>query len=589
MSKPTIELDIHIKKNIDSWLQGAYDEETKQAIRHLQKENPQELVDAFYTKLSFGTGGLRAMMGVGSNRLNVYTVRIATQALANYLKKQPSENEYAVVIGYDSRQHSQEFAEETAKVLAANQIHVYLFRELRPTPLISFACRYKECNAAVMITASHNPPEYNGYKVYWSDGGQVLPPHDKNIVKELAKIDNLESVKLTDNLENPLIQFIGAEVDEAYLKVMDSHQFYPTINQTEGHRLKIVYTSLHGTGITLIPKLLSRWGFSSISFVKSQVVPDGSFPTTKLPNPEEEECLQLGIQQLKEEKADILIATDPDADRVGVVILHEGRIEILNGNQLACICLEHICEALTKQNRLPYKAAVIKTIATTELFKVIAESYQCPCFDVLTGFKYIAELIRKWKESPDGFTFIFGGEESLGYLLGTDTRDKDAVLASALICEIALKAKLEGLTLLDLIHKIYRQYGVYVEKLFSIKFEESKVGHELMKDVIHRLEVTPPAYLAGIEVIETDNFMNGTTIDLQTGMTRPFGFSGSLGIRLKLADKSTLLVRPSGTEPKIKIYISVVRHSAHSFAQQKQEGETHAMRLHKALQAYIFQ
>lgn len=586
MLKSAADLDVNAKRNIEKWLQGGYDEETKTLIRRLMQENPQELNNAFYTSLSFGTGGLRAMVGVGCNRLNIYTIRTATQGLANYINKQPkTECGHAALIGFDSRHHSKEFAEETAKVLAANDIQVYLFREMRPTPLVSFACRLKKCSAAVMITASHNPPEYNGYKVYWSDGGQVLSPHDKNIVEEISRIENIEDVKCAGSLEHHLISMIDLEMDEEYLKQHDRLQFYPEQNKQFGSELKVVYTSLHGTGITLVPKLLQRWGFTHLSFVQQQVIPDGSFPTTKSPNPEEPGSLQMGIQQLKDSQADLLIATDPDADRAGVVIMHQGQVEILNGNQIACICLEHICEALVKSGRLPQRAAFIKTIATTELFKVIAESYNCICFDVLTGFKYIVELIHKWEESSEGFNFVFGGEESLGYLLGTQTRDKDAVLASALICEVALKAKLQGKTLLDLMHEIYQKHGVYVEKLFSIKFEESKEGHEQMKQMMITLQMSPPHQLAGIEVVQVDDFMAGTTTDLQTGHTQPFAFSGSSGIRLRLADKSLLLVRPSGTEPKVKVYVSAVRDvvAGQPVLQCKQEAEVHVSRLFEAL------
>ncbi|MFQ5728850.1 MAG: phospho-sugar mutase, partial [Waddliaceae bacterium] len=405
-------LDEATQKNVNLWLEGDVDENSKDEIRKLLQENPKEVTDAFYTKLSFGTGGLRGIMGVGTNRMNRYTVRMATQGLANYLLKQPETGpHHAVFIGYDSRHRSRFFAEESAKVLAGNGIQVYLCTELRPTPLVSFGCRYKQCSAAIMITASHNPPKYNGYKVYWNDGGQVISPHDQAIIKETNGISDLSKVKAVDDLSHELITLVGKEVDEAYLETIRGYQHYPEENKQHGKDLKVIFTSLHGTGITLVPETLKEWGFTNLAYVESQIVPDGDFPTVKSPNPEERKALQLGIETLEKMDADLLIATDPDADRVGVAIKHEGEVHLLNGNQVACICLYHICEALTAQGRMPKKAGFVKTIATTELFKAIAEGYSGACFDVLTGFKYIAALIREWEQDPDGYRYIFGGEE----------------------------------------------------------------------------------------------------------------------------------------------------------------------------------
>ncbi len=463
--KERITFDLVTQKNINLWLDGQYDDTTKSEIRRLLKEDPQQLIDAFYTNLTFGTGGLRGLMGIGSNRMNVYTIGATTQGLANYILKQPKDQdkEYAVFIGYDSRHHSREFAEETAKVLAGNNIRVYLFKDIRPTPLVSYATRYKKCMAGVMITASHNTAAYNGYKVYWSDGGQVVPPHDQGIIAEAIKITDPTMVKKVASLSHPLIHEIDTEVDDAYIRDVSSLQNYPQINKKEGHLLKIVYSSLHGTGITMVPKTLKAWGFPEPIYVKPQIIPDGSFPTVKAPNPEYLETLKMGIDLMSETGSDLFIATDPDADRMGVAIQHQGQVVVLNGNQTLSICLEHICESFSSQKRLPLKAAFVKSIVTTELFQTICDAYNRPCFNVLTGFKFIAEKIDEWETLPDSYQYIFGGEESYGSLLSTYARDKDAILASALVAEIALQAKLQGKTLVDKLHDLYYKYGLYAK------------------------------------------------------------------------------------------------------------------------------
>ncbi len=548
-------------QNIEKWLQDDYDLETRSAIKKMMQESPKAVEDAFYTDLSFGTGGMRGIMGIGSNRMNSYTVRAATQGLANYLLKQPMPPQgHAVMIGYDSRHHSQEFAEEAAKVLAANGIRVFLLSELRPTPLVSFGCRSKQCSAGLMITASHNPPIYNGYKVYWSDGAQILPPHDLSIISEVKKISTPSQVKCIENLDHPLIEKILEELDTAYLAAIHPLQFYPEQNRNTGKQLKVVYSSLHGTGGTLVPKALQSWGFSSVLLVDEQSHPDGDFPTVATPNPEEASALKLGIAKMLHEDADLLIATDPDTDRVGVAVKHMGRVEILNGNQVACILLEHICKALILQKRLPERAAFIKSIATTELFQAICDAYRVSCINVQTGFKFFAEKIREWEKELNGPQFIFGGEESYGYLLGTLTRDKDAITASALICEVALKAKLEKKTLVDKLQDLYDTHGFYFEKLLSIHFNESREDKARMAQGMANLRNNPPTAICN------------TPVNVQEESSNVLLFW--------MSDGSKLMVRPSGTEPKIKIYCGVVQKGFQDqqLAEKRADALTHALK-----------
>ena len=551
-----MKLDQDTQRNVNLWLEGDYDDETKNEIRQLLQEDPQKVIDAFYTTLSFGTGGLRGIMGLGTNRMNPYTVRAATQGVANYLKK-TKKKDLSFFIGYDSRINSREFAEEVAKVLAGNGIQVYLCKELRPTPYVSFGCRMKQCDGAIMITASHNPPEYNGYKVYWDDGGQVLPPHDQGIIDEVQKILSPGMVKSVESITHELITEVGEEVDQAYKSALSSLQLYPKENKKHGNELKIVYSSLHGTGVTMIPQVLKDWGFTDVVLVEEQCKIDGQFPTVESPNPEEKSALEMGINLMNECSADLLIATDPDADRVGVAVKHRNDVHLLTGNQIACICLEFICEALTKQCRMPEKAAFVKTIGTSELFRAIVDHYGKTCFNTLTGFKYIAELIEKWDHDPEGYQFVFGGEESYGYLLGTHCHDKDAVISSALICEVALHAKRQGKTLIDLLNDLFMKYGVFVEKLVSLKFPESKAGKEQMAKGIEKLRKNPPESFQGIVVTSIEDYLTSKKKVFSTGETIKLTLPRSNVLLFWLADGSKIMIRPSGTEPKVKIYCGV--------------------------------
>lgn len=527
--------DVEIR--IQSWLKGPYDPETKAEIRRLQAHDPKALNDAFFKDLTFGTGGMRGLMGIGTHRINIYTIRMATQGLANYLKLQPIENP-SVFIGYDVRHHSREFALETAKVLAGNGIQVLLSKEICPTPLVSFACRYYHCSAAVMITASHNPPQYNGYKVYWSDGCQVVAPHDEGIMAEVAKIKSPNQVNLGTNYKE-----IDSEIDTLYLAELKKLQMLPELSEVP---LKIVYSNLHGTGIRLVPKALKDWGYSRVSLVEKQSTLDGAFPFAQYPNPEEEKALQLGTEQLQKEKGDIFIATDPDADRIGVVTSQMR----LTGNQTACLCLHHICTTLTAKNEFPSNAAFIKTIVTTELFKSIAESFGGKCIDVLTGFKYIGEQIGIWEKSFDGYQYIFGAEESYGSLFGTFVRDKDAINAACLIAEVAACAKKQNLTLVDRLHQIYRKYGIHREALINLAFSDSKAGMEQMGALMKTLRQNPPSHIAGRPVVNLEDYLSGKG-----------GLPPSDVLRFWLDDETKLVIRPSGTEPKVKIYAEV-KHKA---------------------------
>lgn len=543
-------------KNAKEWLGEEYDPQTREEVLDLLSNRPEEAVDAFYRNLSFGTGGMRGIMGVGTNRMNNYTIQKAAQGLANYLKKTVPEKP-SVLIGYDSRKHSREFAEEASKVLAANAIEVFLFNDLRPTPLVSFGCRFEKCSAAIMITASHNPKQYNGFKVYWNDGGQVLPPHDQGIVDEITAISSIKEVQKIEDLASPLIHIVEEEIDDAYLMGLQTLSLNSDLCKKEGKALKIIYTSLHGTGITLAPRALRLQGFTTIAFVEGQIKPDGDFPNAPYPNPEEEAALKLGIDQLLATDGDLLIATDPDADRMGVVVKHQGAAQILTGNQIACLLVKEILNTLSESSKIPPKASFVKSIVTTDLFKTIVKSHSCDCFEVLPGFKYIAEYIRNWEGEDNGPRFIFGAEESYGYLYGTQSRDKDAIGASVLIAETALKAKLNGKTLVDLLNDIYQEFGIYHEEVLSIAFEASKSGSEKMKAIMQSLREHPLESIGGLKVTEVEDFLNENK--------KPASFPFTDMLIYRFVGGSRLMIRPSGTEPKIKIYCGIVEPIKDSF------------------------
>lgn len=551
-----LDLDPITKKNVEAWLLDSFDKKTREEIERLAKEDTQALSDAFYTKMSFGTGGLRGLMGIGTNRMNHYTVSFATQGLANYLVSTFPNTALFVYIGYDCRENSRAFAETTASVLAGNGIRAYLSKELSTTPFTSYCCRELGCQAAIMVTASHNPRAYNGYKVYWQDGGQVLPPHDLGIVREADKISSPDQVKRAP-LNSPLIEERFEKEKRTYIESVHNLQIFPKENRERGRLLHIVYSNLHGTGIQFIPDVLSDWGFTNVSYVEEQKRPDGSFPTCPFPNPEEPETMALGVDLLKKLNADLFIATDPDADRMRAVINHRGEDVWLNGNQLACLMLYHVLKSLVKKEALPKEAAFIKTIVTTELFRKITEGFGRPTYDVLTGFKYIAQMIHEWELARNGKTYIFGGEESYGTLLGTIARDKDAVVATALISEAALHASFEGKTLIDLLHEIYTRFGVYGESLLSLSFPETKEGKAGIASALDRLRDSPPATLLGEKIVRIADYQTSLDTDLQSKKSSPIALPKSDVIQLFLLDGSKVTIRPSGTEPKIKLYAEV--------------------------------
>lgn len=518
-----------MKERIQSWMEHPFDVQTREEIRRLAAVNPQALVDAFYTNLSFGTGGIRGLMGLGPNRLNIYTIRMITQGLAQALLKK-KQGDHTVFIGYDVRHNSRLFAEETAKVFAGNGVRVLLSRKICPTPLVSFACRYYSCSFGIMITASHNPPEYNGYKVYQSDGCQITPQLERELQKEIETIQSPHQVVIGLDFE-----WVGDEIDAAYLDQMKKLQILPELSQIP---LQIVYTNLHGTGIRLIPQALHSWGYKNLSFVEEQKSLDGNFPNALSPNPEEETALSLGWKQLIKQRADILIATDPDADRIGLVEKNHR----FTGNQIACLCLDHIC---TNQP-IPKNGAFVKTLVTTELFRKIAESFGKTCVDVLTGFKYIGEQIGNWETLPDGPQYIFGAEESYGYLFGTHVRDKDAISTACLIAEMAALAKLQKITLLDRLHQIYQKYGVHREQVTHLTFPSSEKGMMQRNETMQQLRTSPPQQIGPIAVVSIDDYSKGR---------EKLPPSDVLCFQLK--EGSKIVIRPSGTEPKIKIYLEV--------------------------------
>ncbi|OGN65572.1 MAG: hypothetical protein A2888_00065 [Chlamydiae bacterium RIFCSPLOWO2_01_FULL_28_7] len=546
-----MEISSSVKKKIEEWEHGPYDQKTKEEISFLLKNNPHELIDSFCETLNFGTGGIRAKMGVGINRLNQYTISFATQGLANYITSLNIKNP-KVLIGFDNRHNSKFFASVAARVLAKNNIKVFLFENLRPTPLISFGCRYKNCTAAINITASHNTKEYNGYKVFWSDGGQVLPPHDEEIIQHYSKIESINDVKISKEDDFTNIEIIDSEIDIAYLEKLFSMELY---KKEKSNGLKIIYSPLHGSGITIIPKCLNEGGFKNVIIVKEQETIDPDFTNAKKPNPEEKETLKFGIASLLKNNGDIFIATDPDADRVGVVININNSPYIFTGNEMAAIMLDYIC----RNETLSKNSACVKSIVTTKLLNEIAKSYDIRCFEVLTGFKYIAEKISIW-ESDKSLKFIFGSEESLGYLYETFVRDKDAVASSLLIAKIASEAKKNKKNLLNVLYEIYKKNGLFREALYSFQFEASEAGLEKMNDKVEKIRSHPLKIIANFEVVKIEDFLKGKIYNILENTKSILDLPFSNVLRYTLSDKTTITIRPSGTEPKIKVYISVETH-----------------------------
>lgn len=540
--------EMEAKSKATNWLKAAnMDASSKQEIEALLL-NQEDLDEAFLNDLEFGTGGLRGIMGIGTNRMNKYTVGMATQGFANYLKRQFS-NEIKVAIAFDSRNNSQLFAETTANVFSANGIQVYLFEDLRPTPELSFAIRDLGCQGGVVITASHNPKEYNGYKAYWNDGGQLVPPHDKNVIEEVKKINSIDEINFESNPS--LIQSIGEDIDRAYLDMVKNLSLSPDAILAHCN-MNIVFSSIHGTGITMVPRALEELGFKNIHVVEEQKTPDGNFPTVVYPNPEEEEAMTLALKKAMEIDADIVMATDPDADRVGIAVKNsEGHFQLLNGNQTGALLVFYLMKKWTEKG-LKGNEYIGKTIVTTELIRDIANSFNTKCYDTLTGFKWIADMIRR-KEGDE--VFIGGGEESYGYMIGEEVRDKDAVASSVIIAEMAAWAKTQGLTVFELLLHIYKTYGVYYEELKSIT-KKGLQGAEEIKRMMENFRNAPPKTLAGSQVTTLIDYLEGVKID-SSGKKEAVNFPKSNVLQYLTEDGTKVSVRPSGTEPKIKFYFSV--------------------------------
>ncbi len=540
-----------INQKIASWLEGNFDAATKEEIRSLQANQPDLLEDAFYRNLEFGTGGLRGLMGVGTNRVNKYTIGMATQGFSNYLLKTYPNESISVVVGHDSRNNSRFLAETTAQVFAANGIKVYLFEALRPTPELSFAIRQLQCKAGVVCTASHNPKEYNGYKAYWNDGGQLVPPHDKNVITEVEAIQSLEEVKWTGG--DALIEIIGAAMDASYIAMLKTLSVYPEVIAAQSD-LKIVYTPIHGTGITLVPKVLAAYGFKNVHVVEEQSTPDGNFPTVAYPNPEESETMRIGLEKAKALNADILLGTDPDADRVGIGVKnHKGEWVLMNGNQTAVLAFAYMMEARRAKGIAAPNDMVVTTIVTTEMINEVARQNEVNCYNVLTGFKWIAELVKE-KEGKENY--IIGGEESFGLMIGDQIRDKDAVSAVALLCEMAAYEKSKGRSLFDKMIELYMQYGFYYEHLISIT-KKGMNGQQEITAMMEGYRKQPPTEIAGMKVVTLLDYQLQLSTDLQTGTQTKIQLPKSNVLQFLTEDGTKISARPSGTEPKIKFYFSV--------------------------------
>jgi phosphoglucomutase len=548
-----------------AWLRAPYDAETQAEAQKIIDAGGDALIDAFYQDLDFGTGGLRGIMGIGTNRINKYTLGATTQGLANYLNAQFPNEQVKVAIAYDSRHNSKSFSRQVAEVLSANDIKVFLYEDLRPTPALSFAVRHLNCQSGIVLTASHNPPAYNGYKVYWDDGGQLVPPHDKGV------IDEVRSVKPTEvryDFKEDLIEIIGDTVDQAYLAEVNKL----SLTKEGKKELSVVFTSIHGTSITLVPAAMANAGFEKVSIVEEQAKPDGDFPTVKSPNPEESEALSMALTQAERENADMVIGTDPDADRVGIAVRNlEGELELLNGNQAASVLIYYLLSQWEKAGKFTGKEYVAKTIVTTDLIAKIAEGFNVACPECLTGFKWIADIIRKHEGE---YTFIGGGEESYGYMIGEFVRDKDAVASAMMLAEAAAFAKSQGSSFYESLVEVYVKFGFYLETLVSLKRDGLKGQQEIaqmMEDFRHKT----PESIAGERIVQVLDFQSSETKDVKSGVITTIDLPKSNVVQFITDQGTKITARPSGTEPKIKFYVSVndKLESADGFKTKKAELE----------------
>ena len=547
------------KEVYEQWIANPYfDEATKEELKSIA-EDENEIKERFYMDLEFGTAGLRGIIGAGTNRMNIYVVRRATQGLANYIAKVDKKSQ-GVAIAYDSRHMSPEFAQEAALCLAANGIKAYIFETLRPTPELSFAVRHLGCVAGINVTASHNPPEYNGYKVYWEDGAQITPPHDSGIMGEVKAISDWNTVKTMDKAEAEkagLFEVIGKEVDDAYMAELKKQVIHMDAIQAEGKNLKIVYTPLHGTGNIPARRILKELGFENVYVVKEQELPDGNFPTVSYPNPEAAEAFELGLKLAKEVDADLVLATDPDADRLGVRVKDKnGEYHDLTGNMSGCLLANYeISQRKAVNGSLPEDGALIKTIVTTNLADAIAKGYGVKLIEVLTGFKFIGQQILGFEKSGKG-SYLFGFEESYGCLIGTYARDKDAIVATMALCEAAAYYKTQGKTLWDAMIEMYEQFGYYKDDIKAVTMKGIE-GLQKIQDIMNSLRQNPPAEFAGHKVVAVRDYKADTIKNLETGEVTPTGLPNSNVLYYELTNDAWVCVRPSGTEPKVKFYYGV--------------------------------
>ena len=547
------------KEVYEQWIANPYfDEATKEELKSIA-EDENEIKERFYMDLEFGTAGLRGIIGAGTNRMNIYVVRRATQGLANYIAKVDKKSQ-GVAIAYDSRHMSPEFAQEAALCLAANGIKAYIFETLRPTPELSFAVRHLGCVAGINVTASHNPPEYNGYKVYWEDGAQITPPHDSGIMGEVKAISDWNTVKTMDKAEAEkagLFEVIGKEVDDAYMAELKKQVIHMDAIQAEGKNLKIVYTPLHGTGNIPARRILKELGFENVYVVKEQELPDGDFPTVSYPNPEAAEAFELGLKLAKEVDADLVLATDPDADRLGVRVKDKnGEYHDLTGNMSGCLLANYeISQRNAVNGSLPEDGALIKTIVTTNLADAIAKGYGVKLIEVLTGFKFIGQQILGFEKSGKG-SYLFGFEESYGCLIGTYARDKDAIVATMALCEAAAYYKTQGKTLWDAMIEMYEQFGYYKDDIKAVTMKGIE-GLQKIQDIMNSLRQNPPAEFAGHKVVAVRDYKADTIKNLETGEVTPTGLPNSNVLYYELTNDAWVCVRPSGTEPKVKFYYGV--------------------------------
>jgi phosphoglucomutase len=539
-----------VKEKAQKWLEGNYSEESKKEVKHLLENDKNGLIDAFYKDLEFGTGGLRGIMGYGSNRMNIYTVGMAAQGLANYTITQFPKEKLKVAIAYDCRNNSKLFAQTVANIFSANGFKVYLFEDLRPTPELSYAIRYYGCQTGIVITASHNPKEYNGFKAYWNDGSQLVPPHDENVITEVEKL-TVDDVKFTGIKEN--IEIIGNEIDKAFLQEVKNLSLNADIIKKH-HDIKIIYTPIHGTGKMLIPQSLKNYGFTNIIDVPEQNVLDGNFPTVIYPNPEEAEALTMAIAKAKETNAELVMASDPDADRVAIAVKNlKGEYELLNGNQTGALIINYLLENWIKNNKIKGNEYIVKTIVTSELISDIATKNNIEYFDTLTGFKNIAIVIRELEGKK---TYIGGGEESYGYLLGEFVRDKDAVSSCSIIAEMTAVAKENGRTVYQELINIYQKYGFYKESLVNVVRKGMK-GAEEIENMMINFRNNPPKTINNSKVVKIQDYKISEEKDLTNGKISTINIAKSNVLQFYTEDGSKISVRPSGTEPKIKFYFSV--------------------------------